>query len=137
MDAEAAIRDILHRVVNCVRDLNFEGVRDLIPDDGIYFGSVAPVARGYEELKENQFKHVWPNVRDFTILPDSISVKSSGSQAWATCLFESGVADPSDQTKRRGRMTFVFELRNGDWIMVHSHDSLYPVTPTGSSSLSV
>lgn len=130
--AQEAVRDILHRVQSCVRNLDYEGVRDLIPDDGVYFGSVAIRAQGYEELRSHQFEKVWPNIREFAI--QEIAVHDAGSLAWATCLFESFGPDPGENTKRRGRMTFVFELRDDRWVMVHSHDSLFPIIPGAAPS---
>lgn len=124
----------MHRVQTCVRSLDYEGVRDLIPADGVYFGSVAIKARGYEELRSHQFEKVWPNIREFSIEQDSIAVHATDSLAWATCLFESLGPDPADDTKRRGRMTFVFELRGDSWVMVHSHDSLFPTLPGAEPS---
>ena len=36
-DKRAAIRKILNRITESVHNLDYEGVRDLIPDDGVYF----------------------------------------------------------------------------------------------------
>ena len=94
---ENDIRDIKHilgRVQSSVHALDYEAVRDLIPDDGLYFGSVAAVARGYDELYEKQFTRVWPNISEFTIPDDSINVRVSRPLAAATCLFESTAAGP-------------------------------------------
>ena len=122
------IKHILGRVQSSVHALDYEAVRDLIPEDGLYFGSVAAVARGYDELYEQQFTRVWPNISEFTIPDESITVRVSRPLAAATCLFESTARAPDGkQFERKGRMTFVFELRDDKWIMVHSHDSLYPV----------
>lgn len=134
-DDEAAIRSILDQVIASVHKLDYEGVRDIIPVDGLYFGSVASIARGYDELYEKQFIKVWPNISEFNIPPESISVKVSTPMAWATCLFESGGTDPDGEPVRRnGRMTFIFEYRDDKWIMVHSHDSLFPAPPPGSQT---
>ncbi|NKB37672.1 MAG: DUF4440 domain-containing protein [Gammaproteobacteria bacterium] len=127
---EKAIRLILERVRASVHALDYEGVRDLIPDDGLYFGSVAAIASGYDELYEKQFTKVWPNISEFEIPEESINVRVSRPLAAATCLFESAGKGPDGYImERKGRMTFVFELRDDKWIMVHSHDSLYPVPP--------
>ncbi len=127
---EKAIRHILERVRSSVHALDYEAVRDFIPDDGLYFGSVAAVARGYDELREKQFSRVWPNISEFDIPPESISIRVSRPLAAATCLFESAGKGPDGNTvERKGRMTFVFELRDDSWMMVHSHDSLYPAPP--------
>jgi ketosteroid isomerase-like protein len=113
-----------------IHKLDYEDVRDLIPDDGVYYGSVVAIARGYEELYEKQFSKVWPNVDEFNIVPISISVHNSGSIAWAICLFESSSAGVDGKTmERNGCMTFIFERRGEKWIMIHSHDSLYPTAP--------
>ena len=127
---ETQIRDILNRVVESVHKLDYEGVRDLIPDDGVYYGSVATMARGYDELYEKQFSKVWPKIDEFNIVPTSISLHTSTSVAWAICLFESSAKGPDGKTmERKGRMTFIFERRDKKWVMAHSHDSLYPMPP--------
>ena len=90
-DKRAAITKILNRIVESVHNLDYEAVRDLIPDDGVYFGSVAVKAQGYDELYEKQFSRVWPNIDEFKIDPSSVSIHTSDNIAWATCLFESSV----------------------------------------------
>ena len=126
-DKHAEIREILDRIVESVHKLDYEGVRDLIPDDGVYFGSIAVRAQGYDELYEKQFSRVWPNIDEFKIDPSSVSIHPSGKFAWAICLFESSVpGTDGEPLARKGRMTFIFERRDDKWVMVHSHDSLYP-----------
>lgn len=132
---ESAIAGILNRVTESVHKLDYEGVRDFIPDDGVYFGSVATMAKGFEELYEKQFSKVWPRIDNFTIVESSVSIHTSDTFSWATCLFESSVTDPDGNTlERKGRMTFIFERRNNTWQMVHSHDSLYPEIPAKNNS---
>ena len=129
-DKRTAVRKILDRIVESVHELDYEGVRDLIPDDGVYFGSVAVAAQGYDELYEKQFSRVWPNIDEFKIDPSTISIHTSGKFAWAICLFESSAPGPDGEPlARKGRMTFIFEWRDEKWVMVHSHDSLCPALP--------
>ena len=129
-DKPTAIRQILDRIVESVHELDYEGVRDLIPDDGVYFGSIAVKAQGYDELYEKQFSRVWPNIDEFKIDPSSISIHASDKIAWAICLFESSVPGTNGEpVERKGRMTFIFEWRDDKWVMVHSHDSLNPALP--------
>jgi ketosteroid isomerase-like protein len=81
-------------------------------------------------LYEKQFTRVWPNISEFRIVPASISIQISGDLAWATCLFESSsAASESKAMQRKGRITFIFSRRDKKWVMVHSHDSLYPAPP--------
>ena len=129
-DKRTAIRKILDRIVESVHELDYEGVRDLIPDDGVYFGSIAVKAQGYDELYEKQFSRVWPNIDEFKIDPSSISIHASEKIAWAICLFVSSVPGTNGEpVERKGRMTFIFEWRDDKWVMVHSHDSLNPALP--------
>ena len=129
-NGEFAIREILNRVVDSVHKLDYEAVRDFIPDDGVYYGSAAVIARGYEELYEKQFSRVWPKIDEFTMVSDSMLIKTSGNLGWAICLFESSAPGPDGKpVERKVRMTFIFEQREDNWMMVHSHDSLYPQPP--------
>ena len=130
LDQHTEIRKILNRIVESVHNLDYEGVRDLVPDDGVYFGSVAVKAHGYDELFEKQFSRVWPVIDEFKIDPSSISIHVSDKIAWAICLFESTVpVTGGEPLVRKGRMTFIFEWRDEKWVMAHSHDSLYPAQP--------
>jgi ketosteroid isomerase-like protein len=127
---ELKIRAILDRVMDSVHNLDYEGVRDFIPDDGLYFGSYAVMAEGYDELYEKQFSKVWPNIKEFAMVSSSINIHTAETNAWATCLFVSSAATADGElVERKGRMTFIFERRQGEWSMVHSHDSLYPAAP--------
>ena len=130
LDQHTEIRKILNRIVESVHNLDYEGVRDLVPDDGVYFGSAVVKAHGYDELFEKQFSRVWPVIDEFKMVPSSISIHVSDKIAWATCLFESSVPGTNGKrAERKGRMTFIFEWRDEKWVMVHSHDSLYPTQP--------
>ena len=126
-----AIKGILRTIETSVHAIDYDNVRALIPDDGVYFGSVAVRAEGYEELKEKQFIRVWPNVGEFSISEDSIDIHLAGDTAWATCLFDSTAknATSNESGARKGRMTFIFERRDVGWVIIHSHDSLYPEPP--------
>ena len=129
-DQRTEIREILNRIMESVHNLDYEGVRDLIPDDGVYFGSAAVKARGYDELYEKQFSRVWPVIEEFKIDSSSISIHTSDKIAWAICLFESSVPGTNGEpVARKGRMTFIFEWRDEKWVLAHSHDSLDPPRP--------
>jgi len=132
-DQHTEIRKILNRIMESVHNLDYEGVRDLIPDDGVYFGSAAVKAQGYDELYEKQFSRIWPVINEFKMDPSSISIHISDKIAWAICLFESSVQGMNGEpVERKGRMTFIFEWRDERWVMVHSHDSVYPALENNS-----
>ena len=133
-DDITAIKGILNTIETSVHAVDYDNVRDLIPDDGVYFGSVAVQAKGYEELKQKQFTRVWPNVGEFSITRDSIDIHLAGDTAWATCLFESTAKNATNDKSgaRKGRMTFIFERRDVGWVIIHSHDSLYPEAPSSA-----
>lgn len=124
---EAAIRGVLDLIQRSVRARDFEAVRPIIPDDALSFGSFDDAMVGYQQHRERQFEHVWPNTEDFTIHPESIRVHARGDLGWAACNFESYARGADgERVKRVGRMTLVLERRDGRWVQVHSHTSLLP-----------
>jgi pimeloyl-ACP methyl ester carboxylesterase/ketosteroid isomerase-like protein len=126
-DGAAAARAMLDFIQAAVRARDVESVRPLIAEDGVYYGSFEPVMRGFSEMREKQFSKVWPNIANFAIPPESIRTGGSGDCAWAQNLFRTKAKDAAGaEFVREGRMTWVMERRQGRWVIVHSHDSLFP-----------
>lgn len=127
MDEIAGIRAMFEHLQSAVRARDYEAVRPLIAADALMFGSYAQRMTGFEEMRDLQFRHVWPRIGDFTIDFDSMRVEVRGALAWVAFLFHTSAKDDAGQTfRRQGRMTFVLEHMEGGWRIVHSHDSLSP-----------
>ena len=121
----------------CVRTADFVHARRLVDADVVSFGTVAQIVRGQAALEAQQWRRVWPVIRDFTIDLDSLVWDASGDVAWAvTTWISTGLNEQGAPYERPGRATVVFRRRQGEWVAVHTHFSLAPPPqPSGLSAM--
>lgn len=126
-DPLAPIRDWLRALQACVRAVDFEGGRRLCAPDVVAFGTVAHFVEGVERVVEQQWRHVWPRIREFTIHVDEARGGVTGDAAWIAALWDStGVRPDGTAFPRPGRLTIAFARRGGRWLATHTHFSLSP-----------
>src|SRR5437763_547131 len=126
-DPLAPIRTWLSRWEACVRAADFEGGRRLCAPDLVAFGTVAYFVEGIERVMEQQWRHVWPRIRDFTIRVDEARGAVVGGAAWVAAPWDStGVRGDGSTFARPGRLTIAFARRDGRWLATHTHFSLSP-----------
>jgi ketosteroid isomerase-like protein len=131
-DDLAPLRDWLGAWQTCVRAVDFAGGRTLCAPDIVAFGTVAPFVQGLEAVEKEQWRRVWPVIRDFTIDVDSARGAVSGDRGWIAATWNSlgTLADGGGTYPRPGRCTLAFERRAGRWLATHTHFSLVP-SPVG------
>src|SRR5690348_6209545 len=71
-DLTAVARDFLVEMQTCVRDVDFARGRTLFAEDVVAFGTFAAVVTGRDRLEREQWRNVWPNIRDFTFRLDEL-----------------------------------------------------------------
>lgn len=109
-----------------VRAKDFDAGRRLFAADAVAFGTFAAAVAGLDNIEREQWRQIWPRIRDFT-LDASATVRASGDSAWIAAGWSSEATAPDGRPFRRpGRATFVLERRAGRWLAVHSHVSLKP-----------
>ena len=91
-----------------------EGRIALCTPDLIAFGTVAHFVEGIERVTEQQWRRVWPNIRDFTI--------RTAAAPWDSL----GVRPDGTTFSQPGRLTTAFEKRDGRGLGRHTHFSLSP-----------
>lgn len=114
----------------CVRTVDYTRCRAIFAEDVVGFGSRAAMVVGLDALEQDQWRHVWGTIRDFTFLTDALQCRAYGDHGiWLACPWTSqGPAPDGGWRERPGRITAVLE-RDGDrWRAVHTHHSLSPVT---------
>ncbi len=118
----------LAEMQSCVREVDFARCRAIFAADVVAFGSKAAVVIGLDALELDQWRHVWPNIHDFTFLIDQMQCGSAGGNLiWIACPWTSNRTDEQGQrVARPGRMSAVLELRSEAWLAVHTHHSLVP-----------
>jgi len=108
------------------RGQDFAAGRRLFAPDAVAFGTYATAVHGLDNIEREQWRQIWPRIRDFT-LDRNASVRAAGDAAWIAAGWSSEATAPDGRPFRRpGRATFVLERRGGRWLAVHSHVSLLP-----------
>lgn len=111
----------------CVRTQDFPGGRALCAPDLLAFGTRAEAVQGLDAVEEQQWRPVWPRIRDFTVDIAGARGAVEGTRAWVAARWDSRGQRPDGTTFRRpGRLTVAFERREGRWLAVHTHFSLSP-----------
>ena len=126
--ARDEIRGWLLAMQDCVRAVDYERARALFLPEVVGFGTYSGVLDGLDHLVADQWRRVWPRIRDFTFRLDELRVGTDGDLAWAACPWDSrGLRDDGTTFPRPGRVTVVLVRRDGRWRAAHTHISLYPV----------
>jgi ketosteroid isomerase-like protein len=126
------IRSWLEEFSAAVRDVDYERGKAMFAPDVVGFGTYAGVRVGLEALVDGQWRNIWGVTRGFTFRLDEAHLGVSGDQAWVAVPWDSEGQRDGAWFDRPGRATIILERRNGRWLAIHTHFSLYP-TPTGSS----
>jgi ketosteroid isomerase-like protein len=130
---DAAIK-WLDEMQACVRERDFGRARFIFSRDVIGFGSRATLLIGLDALERDQWRHVWPEIEDFTFGTAELACGSSGDLIWIACPWTSrGKGTDGTWQPRPGRMTVVLERIDGRWLAIHSHHSLAPEGNSTSS----
>ena len=132
-----ALRAWFTRWASYVRACDFEAARALFDPEVVGFGTRMHVVRGLERLEAQQWRHVWPTIRDFSFVLDELHCAASADerQAWAVVPWIStGVQQDGTTFDRPGRATVIFTRATprDPWRAIHTHISLAPGTPQRS-----
>lgn len=128
--AEVA-RAFLLEMQTCVRSVDFERARPLFADDVVAFGTFAAVVLGRDRLEHEQWRNVWPAVRDFTFRLDEMHCLGTAEALCVVVPWDSLGRLSNDETfNRPGRATLLLVPRDDRWVAAHSHFSLAPVPST-------
>ena len=117
----------LREMESCVRDVDFARARRIFAEDVVGLGSVTAMLIGLDALERDQWRRVWPVIRDFTFETDALCCGFSSDLIWLACPWTSkGQAADGSWIDRPGRMTAVLQRENHRWLAVHTHHSLAP-----------
>lgn len=120
-------REFLERMQSCVRDVDYERARALFAEDVVAFGTFAVVVTGRDRLEHEQWRNIWPTIRDFTFRLDSLHCLGNADALCVVVPWDSlGTRADGTAFSRPGRATLLLEQRDGRWVATHSHFSLAP-----------
>jgi ketosteroid isomerase-like protein len=116
----------LDAFAEAVRARDFASGRRFFADDAVAFGTWARTVSGLDRIEREQWRQVWPRIRDFRFDRERV-IRVAGELAWIAVTWTSGAVGPDGRPfERPGRATFVLARRDGRWLAVHSHVSLLP-----------
>ncbi|HYB44629.1 MAG TPA: nuclear transport factor 2 family protein [Candidatus Methylomirabilis sp.] len=108
------------------RGRDFAAGRRLFAGDAVAFGTWATAVSGLDRIEHEQWRNVWPRIREFRFELPPIA-EAAGDSGWVAAEWSSDATGPDGRPfKRRGRATFVLARGDGRWRCVHSHVSLLP-----------
>ena len=126
-DPLAPLRAWLLALQACVRAQDFERGRTLCVPEMLAFGTKAEIVAGLDAVVEQQWRQVWPRIREFTIRADEARGAVEGDRGWVATRWDSlGVRPDGSTFARPGRLTILFAQRGGRWLATHTHFSLSP-----------
>lgn len=125
-DREREVKAWLQEFEAACRNRDFAAGRRMFAADALAFGTWARSVRGLDNVEREQWKNVWPRIREFRF-EDQPTVQASDDLAFIAAEWATEATGPDGRPfKRPGRGTFVLARRDGRWQCVHSHFSLLP-----------
>ncbi len=127
----AAIGDWFAAWGGFVAAVDFTGARALFDPRVIGFGTFADTVAGLDSLEHEQWRSIWPTIRDFRFVPESLQCATSPDRllAFAAITWRStGFDNAGNPFDRPGRATVALARadRHAPWRGVHTHFSLNP-----------
>lgn len=134
-EERAAIRRWLEEFSAAVRAVDYERGMTMFAPEVVGFGTYASMLVGLDRLVAGQWRNIWGVTRGFAFRLDELHGGVAGNLAWVAAPWDSQGQRPSGEWyDRPGRATLVLERRDGRWLAIHSHLSLYPSTASSSGS---
>jgi ketosteroid isomerase-like protein len=112
-----------------VRAVDYDRGKTMFAPEVVGFGTYAGMIAGLEPLVAGQWRNIWGVTRGFTFRLDELHAGISGDQAWvAVPWYSEGQRADGEWYARPGRATIILERRDGRWLALHTHLSLYPAS---------
>src|ERR1700675_1897252 len=97
------------------RARDFDTGRLMFAQDAVAFGTWAMAVHGLDNIEREQWRNVWPRIRNFTIDAKPV-VRADGIMAWIAAGWSSEATGPDGKPfTRPGRATFILARREGRW----------------------
>jgi ketosteroid isomerase-like protein len=123
---EREVASWLREFEQACRTCDFEAGRRMFGEDALAFGTWARAVQGLENVEREQWRNVWPRIRDFRF-QENPTIRAGSDMAWIASEWSTEATGPDGKPfVRPGRGTFVLARRDGRWRCVHSHFSLLP-----------
>ena len=122
-----AARTWLAALERCVRTIDYGAARPLFAPDVRAFGTHANIVIGRDALEREQWRVVWPAIREFAFRLAEVCCVGDETMLGVIVPWDSlGVNADGMAFSRPGRATLLLVVRDARWVAIHSHFSLLP-----------
>ena len=129
-DPQDAVREWFALMERYCASVDYDSAENIFAEDVVSFGTKMDIVRGRTSLRQGQWESIWGNIRNFKMDLENIHAGGDSEQAWGVVTWTSIGYDGRHQPfYRPGRATVTLQRRDGVWLAVHTHFSLYPGTP--------
>ena len=129
-DPAEAVRQWFTLLSGYCASVDYDSAESIFAEDVVSFGTAMDIVRGRKALREGQWESIWENITDFKMDLDNADARGNGNQGWGVVTWTSTGYDSDHKPFHRpGRATVTLERRDGVWLAVHTHFSLFPGTP--------
>ena len=120
-----------------VAHVDFESARPMFEEDVIGFGTWMDTIEGRDNLIEKQWNNIWPTIKDFRFLTDTLQARVSPDRLFAVAILvwdSTGFHQNGEAYTRPGRATVSLRRDNlgSPWKGTHTHLSLFHGVPQKS-----
>jgi uncharacterized protein (TIGR02246 family) len=123
-----AVADVEAATQQWISAFNRKNARDIVAlyaRDAVFFGTSSPVLRDRPELVWDYFKGI-ADLGDATISTGEHRVQVFGDVAVNTGFYTRSSKQDGKVVQNPARFTFVYQLREGKWMIVTHHSSALP-----------
>jgi ketosteroid isomerase-like protein len=125
-DPVAAVTEWFEKLTVYCSGVDYESAREIFASDVASFGTQADSVVGLDRLQREQWEAIWPKTSGFRVLIETVRADGNETLAWGMATWTSTGFDQSgNEFDRPGRATVVLRRRNGRWLAVHTHFSLF------------
>jgi uncharacterized protein (TIGR02246 family) len=122
------VKDVEATTQQWIAAMNRKSATDVVAlyaKDAVFFGTTSPILRDTPALVNDYFKNI-ANGGDATIAMGDHRVQVFGDVAINTGFYTRTALQNGKEVKSPARFTFVYQLRQGKWLIVEHHSSVLP-----------
>lgn len=123
---QIAVKDLMGKYVKAYRDKDVAGMIKLFVEDEdlVVIGTGEDEwIRGSKQLRKG-FKRDMDQADDIEVTFRDVTISNAGKVAWASCHMNFLANVEGEEVFLPGRLSAVFEEKNGEWLFCHAHYSL-------------
>lgn len=127
VDREQIARQWLTDFSEVVQQRDYPSGRKLFAKQVAAFGTIARIVCGLDRLEKQQWQKVWGNTRGYRFDLHDLVVDGTSEMIWIAVPWRGdGLRADGRSFLRTGRVTFILQHIDGQWVAVHSHHSRDP-----------